>query len=461
MEEVKEKTIVKMYHVQDIANYNRTVTLDNGHVIKFIEFDTEVAEEDILYFKRHSDFQVGNWREVIFEELSEKAIKDAPAPIIIHAQGLMHGVSGFAEAMRNVTYSLHKKGFVVIAHPTDPPDADGVQIQKTEKGKVINRLSHVRYTMKEDHPVVSIQMTVPDGIRKKGNMYTIAYVMFETVDFPKRYTQFLQTNADEIWTPSSFNVENITRSGWTRPIFRMPLGVDTVRFDPTKHKPFEPEEAQIGQYKDKFIFLTIMGWSERKGVAAMLEAYLKEFSASEDVLFYMKGGWYSHDRANQEVSSAIQDFNSHDTPLITTDFRIYTDQEHPRLYKSADAFILASRGEGWGLNYTEAMSMELPTLGTAATSMTDFMDDTNSFPIAVKNFVPESRANWISNDYVGALFANPDIDSMRKQMRFVFENRVKAKAVAKKGRQDMITKWSWNSASEMYTERLKELAKKL
>jgi glycosyltransferase involved in cell wall biosynthesis len=36
----------------------------------------------------------------------------------------------------------------------------------------------------------------------------------------------------------------------------------------------------------------------------------------------------------------------------------------PQLYKSADAFVLPSRGEGWGLPLMEAMAMELPTIGT-------------------------------------------------------------------------------------------------
>lgn len=35
----------------------------------------------------------------------------------------------------------------------------------------------------------------------------------------------------------------------------------------------------------------------------------------------------------------------------------------PRLYKAADAFVLPSRGEGWGRPHVEAMSMALPVIG--------------------------------------------------------------------------------------------------
>ena len=36
----------------------------------------------------------------------------------------------------------------------------------------------------------------------------------------------------------------------------------------------------------------------------------------------------------------------------------------PSLYKSADCFVLPSRGEGWGRPQVEAMAMGLPLIGT-------------------------------------------------------------------------------------------------
>jgi glycosyltransferase involved in cell wall biosynthesis len=34
------------------------------------------------------------------------------------------------------------------------------------------------------------------------------------------------------------------------------------------------------------------------------------------------------------------------------------------LYKTMDCFLLPTRGEGWGRPITEAMSMQLPVIGT-------------------------------------------------------------------------------------------------
>lgn len=41
-----------------------------------------------------------------------------------------------------------------------------------------------------------------------------------------------------------------------------------------------------------------------------------------------------------------------------------SDAEFPRWYAAADAFVLPSRGEGWGRPHVEAMSMGLPVIAT-------------------------------------------------------------------------------------------------
>lgn len=53
----------------------------------------------------------------------------------------------------------------------------------------------------------------------------------------------------------------------------------------------------------------------------------------------------------------------------------------PALYKSVDAFVLPSRGEGWGRPHVEAMSMELPVIATFWSGPTAYMTEENSYPL--------------------------------------------------------------------------------
>ena len=51
----------------------------------------------------------------------------------------------------------------------------------------------------------------------------------------------------------------------------------------------------------------------------------------------------------------------------------------PRLYAAADAYVMPSRGEGWGRPYMEAMAMGLPTIGSRWSGNLAFMHDGNAF----------------------------------------------------------------------------------
>jgi len=180
-------------------------------------------------------------------------------------EGLMFGYHGFGEAMRNITYELYKKGCNVIAKPHDR--ITDVNLLKTEKGRVINRL---KGNSLNQCKTVHIIMTSPLGVINRGNNYRIGYVMFETQDTPKVFIDSLMVNIDELWVPSKFNYDNFSR--FTKPRFIMPLGVDVERFNPDKVEPLIDE--------NRFVFLSIMGWSARKGVDILTEAYLREFSQS-------------------------------------------------------------------------------------------------------------------------------------------------------------------------------------
>merc|ERR1712061_937271 len=51
----------------------------------------------------------------------------------------------------------------------------------------------------------------------------------------------------------------------------------------------------------------------------------------------------------------------------------------PSLYHAADAFVLPSHGEGWGLPTMEAMASGLPTIATGWGGQTEYMHSGNSF----------------------------------------------------------------------------------
>ena len=53
----------------------------------------------------------------------------------------------------------------------------------------------------------------------------------------------------------------------------------------------------------------------------------------------------------------------------------------PRLYAGADAYVLPTRGEGWGRPFMEALAMGLPTIASRWSAVLEFMDDATSWLI--------------------------------------------------------------------------------
>jgi glycosyltransferase involved in cell wall biosynthesis len=52
------------------------------------------------------------------------------------------------------------------------------------------------------------------------------------------------------------------------------------------------------------------------------------------------------------------------------------------LLANVDAFVLPTRGEGWGLPIAEAMAMTLPVIVTNYSGCAAYLRDDNSYPIS-------------------------------------------------------------------------------
>ena len=62
------------------------------------------------------------------------------------------------------------------------------------------------------------------------------------------------------------------------------------------------------------------------------------------------------------------------------------------LYAAADAFVLPTRGEGWGLPIAEAMAMALPVIATNWSGPTALLSADNSFALPPATMLPGGQA---------------------------------------------------------------------
>ena len=290
-----------------------------------------------------------------------------------------------------------------------------------------------------------IGVTYAQGDVFKGNRgaYKIGFTMLETDRIPIEWVK--QANMmDEIWTPSVFNKNTFRESGVTRPIYLIPLGVSIDYFNPN-----------IRGYllEDFFVFLSVFEWGERKAPELLLKAFNDEFNYKEDVILIVKT--FNNDQSI-DVYTQVKNLglNPQGGKILISLNEIVPRYQLGALYKSANCFILPTRGEGWGMPMLEAMACGLPVIATNWGGQTEFMGPKNSFLLDVEKIVPaEAKCPY----YQGFNWVEPSYEHLRYLMRFVYENRDVAKRIGEEAAADVAERWTWDHTAQRIIERIKSI----
>ncbi|RLT47240.1 MAG: glycosyltransferase, partial [Chloroflexi bacterium] len=270
----------------------------------------------------------------------------------------------------------------------------------------------------------------------------VGFTMFETDRLPQGWAAALN-RMDEVWVPSQFNLETFARAGVpAEKLHVVPCGIDASAYEPANVQPL-PVSGRRG-----FNFLSVFQWHRRKGWDVLLRAYLSAFQPEDDVCLLLR----VHPDAGDAQPIAEQ-IDAHVRALgydpqripdivLLTDF--IAEGDMPRLYAAADAFVLPTRGEGWGIPYMEAMASALPVIGTRWSSHLDFMNAANSYLIDVEQLVPVCSAQTAVNPFYTAdqLWAEPSAAHTAKLMRTVFTQRAAARATGARARADICRDWT-------------------
>lgn len=320
--------------------------------------------------------------------------------------GLFYNGSGFAEDNRNLLHVLDGLGHQVRIHPRD----------KSEK-HLVSWDEEIYLQEKEVTILASNDLYICNIMGSAINFnptfkINIARTMFETDRIPGFWVPHLN-RFNEVWVPGMFNYRTFRESGVEAPMKIIPSYIEPSLYTPNG------ESLDLG-IREKFVFLSIFDWQERKGYDLLLQAFLEEFSVEDSVALLIKT--HSSDRAKNPLIDAqkfIEKFKSDTSASVYLLLEPLNTNELVALYRSSDAFVLPSRGEGWGRPYFEAMLMERPTIGTDWSGQTAFMHQNNSFLIGVEGLVSISSGHPI---FEGHRWAQPSLSELKRTMRFVVEN---------------------------------------
>ena len=288
------------------------------------------------------------------------------------------------------------------------------------------------------NPIIHVQSCPASQLTVPRAPISVGRTMFETDALPPQWLERMDALTD-VWVPSHFNRDTFIRAGMDPSrVFVVPDTLDFTKFNPDNVKPYPLH------HKKAFSFLSMFDWNRRKGWDVLLRAYFSEFRSSDDVCLVLK---VTHllepdSRPTEDVKTLARKMGIQNPPAVVVIDASLSESEIVQLYAAADAFVLPSRGEGWGRPYMEAMAMQLPTIGTRWGGQLDFMDDTNSYLINVDDVVPVDPTIAYFGKLSGHKWAEPSQSHLQCLMREVFERSDDARKTGINARQSLLSSFS-------------------
>lgn len=362
-------------------------------------------------------------------ELSWQSIMNFPTGYAMSCREFLRALDGLG--VRAAYRYVYGPG--TVFPPQEPPDSRDYLLNVVRGRKAARR------------PGIGVVYGQGDVFERNRGRTRVGFTMLEVDGFPAEWVR--QANRmDEVWVPSDFNRDGFLGSGLTRPVHVVPLGVDPDYF--------HPDGARYPNPFGELVFLSSFEWGERKHPELLLRAFNDTFSVHEPARLVCKIMNVDPSvNLQREIGRlGLRDSGGRISYLVNLEFPHY---QLPALYRSADCFVSAGRGEGWDMPLMEAMACGLPAIATDWGAHRMFVHEGIAYPLRVRGTVPAvAKCPY----YRGFSWADPDGDHLRHLLRHVYEHREEARQKGRAAAADMASRWTWRHAAGRIVARLQALA---
>lgn len=393
---------------------------------------------------------------VMEDELARRRAPQPQAPLGIAFHSPLRDPSGYAEDGRTLLRALASGPRALFAK--EIPWSEQTFPLTNLEASLFKALAYAR---RPSHTIAITNciatLVGPDPCAS----YNILRTTQETDRIPDGWRQRLEA-FDVIWVLSQHNLRAFRQSGVPPEKLRViEPGCDTGVFTPEGHK--RPRSAG---FEDRFLFLSIFDWQLRKGWEVLIRCYAKTFSVDEGAGLLLKitrQHGHSMESVRVQINQVLAEIGTSldDRPDILLLEEFCDSQSLAALYRACDAFVLASRGEGWGRPYMEAMACGLPTIGTRGSGNDNFMLEEVAYLVEVERVaVCEAAAQEIPV-FEGHYWNEPNVASLQSRMREVFQDRSRAKAVGRSASLWIRERFSLESLQERVHNAIDEIERQL
>ena len=350
-------------------------------------------------------------------------------------KGPIFNPTGISTANREIVKALIKAGAQVQC--TDPFSSHWDFSKGLEK---------VNDSIDVDKDTKTIFADYPQFWRD-GHGTLIGHFLHEGTRLHQGWANILNT-MDRLFVPSEAT-RNLFKWNGVNPEKR----VINYGVNPEMYKPLDLPN----RLENEFAFLSVNSWGgdigDRKGTDLLIKAFDEEFKGEDNVKLILKIGTFW--QKGVDYMNAIVRILGKANPNIIFNDQYAKEEELVTLYNDCDCFVAPTRGESFGLTIINAMACGLPVIVTKDVNSghMDFCKNRESvlFVDAPKRLQGDQRFFAKGN-----LLAEPDLESLKKQMRYAYENKDNLRKLALIDSKEVRTNWSWDVTAKKILEFLNE-----
>jgi glycosyltransferase involved in cell wall biosynthesis len=338
-----------------------------------------------------------------------------------------------------------------------------------------------------------------EGAHGRKPSYVVGRSMYEFDRVHDRWVNATRLWADELWVPAKWVRDVFVGSGVNASkVFVVPEAIDVHMWDPALHRRItwppatvhksrmvcnrpSPPPPRRAPGKGAFVFFSDFKLEPRKGWDVLFEAYRQAFDASDPVTLYVLTNLYlvgvPHELVNPrnrtvlvEVFNAVvagvfnkpdalhESLSGDDWPHFCLMVEAVPEEDLVEMYNSVDAFVMPTRGEGWGLPLIQAMAMQKPVLATRYGGQSEFMTDENSYAIDYTTGELPPDTPYSSLDAApGQRWAVPSVEHTASLMRSVFADEPTRTRKGRQARRDVVANFSYDVVGKVIMQQVQRI----
>ena len=294
-------------------------------------------------------------------------------------------------------------------------------------------------------PDLALRNAWPPAVQgMRGHLRILANYHWEETRFPRVYAKQFNRTLDLITVGSSQTAAFLENAGVKVPMAVVGDGVDHLR-------DLSPATLPAALPKG-FNFLHVSSCFPRKATDVILAAFGEAFEGEAGVSLIIKTFPNPHNDIQHQVAAFEASFP--DGPIVTVYDDDWTDEQLAALYRTCDAYVAPSRGEGFGLPLAEAMLHDLPVITSDWGGHTDFCCDQNAWLVPSKLTSADTHLSEF-----GSMWCAPDTGALAKTLRAVFEMDAATRATKLNAARATAEALTWSVVAEKTQRAVDQLIK--